>query len=577
MDQNIPTRLNNPGSLKDPSTGNFRQFNSPQEGYAALLNDLEGKKTGKTQTGLGPQSTLVDFANVYAPKGDKNDPAQYAANLANHMKIRPDATLSSLDTGKWADAVAHSEGYQGNQTTQSGTSQPTIPAETQPTQEPGLLDELKNRGNDIGDAFKLGTSGTVHGALSGALQGVGAVAGGVGDVVNKGLELIPGIKEVEGAIGQGVGALAKTPAGQSVMKYMAEFSKAHPELSKDIGAGFNIITAIPIFRGLGAVKNIALDSISSSLARFAEKGATKDLTAAISRTVGGRNILKETPEAISTLVKERAIPNIEGGKYSTQEAYDNLGSSISNIEDNELQTALAKANPEVRNLHWTEDTGLPNIEDLRKEAIANIKKELAGTGNQDLAESRINKIFDENKAKYGDYPTLQQINDMKRIVRKGVNFNSPQVDHDVKYITGQTFQKAIEDGANRLGLGDVNAINKKMAALIQAQKALKYIEGKPVKSGWVGGLIKEGVKDATTLGGEALGNITGVPFAGTLAGRGVGGLISRGLEKSTSKNILREGILSRTGKNAVKQPLKTSLKRVTGLLGAGTVNKVQNQ
>ncbi len=107
----IANRNNNPGNIKDSSTGQFKTFSTPQEGYAALLNDLEMKKTGKSQTGLTPDSTLADFAKAYAPASDKNNPAQYTANLANHMGVRPDAKISELDTGKWAEAIANAEGY----------------------------------------------------------------------------------------------------------------------------------------------------------------------------------------------------------------------------------------------------------------------------------------------------------------------------------------------------------------------------------------------------------------------------------------------------------------------------------
>ncbi len=107
----LANRNNNPGNLRDTKTGEFRNFSTPQEGYAALLNDLQAKQTGTTTTGVGPSSTLADFSKVYAPAGDKNDPAQYTANLANHMKVRPDAQLKDLNLGAWADSIAHAEGY----------------------------------------------------------------------------------------------------------------------------------------------------------------------------------------------------------------------------------------------------------------------------------------------------------------------------------------------------------------------------------------------------------------------------------------------------------------------------------
>lgn len=130
--ENLPTRNNNPGDIRDTSSGSFKQFQSPQEGYAALLNDLQAKKTGNTSTGLGPNSSLVDFAKTWAPASDSNNPAQYAANLANHMGVRPDAKLSELDVGKWADAVSSSEGYAG-QSPSSQSASPAVPQAPQQT------------------------------------------------------------------------------------------------------------------------------------------------------------------------------------------------------------------------------------------------------------------------------------------------------------------------------------------------------------------------------------------------------------------------------------------------------------
>lgn len=130
----LANRNNNPGNLKDPATGTFKTFNSPQEGYAALLNDLEVKKKGQSKSGLTPESTLADFSKVYAPSSDKNNPAQYTANLANHMKVRPDSKLKDLDTGRWAEAIAHSEGYKGAISPQSNSVQTPSTNEEKPKQ-----------------------------------------------------------------------------------------------------------------------------------------------------------------------------------------------------------------------------------------------------------------------------------------------------------------------------------------------------------------------------------------------------------------------------------------------------------
>ena len=112
---NIPTSNNNPGDLRDPSTGKFMTFPDEGQGWAALLNDLQNKAQGKTRTGLNGNSTLMDFAATYAPDNDGNNSGNYAANLANSLKVRPDTKLSDLlpRLPDWANAVAQHEGYHG--------------------------------------------------------------------------------------------------------------------------------------------------------------------------------------------------------------------------------------------------------------------------------------------------------------------------------------------------------------------------------------------------------------------------------------------------------------------------------
>ena len=117
----LATRNQNPGNIKDPSTGSFRQFSSKEEGFAALLNDIEGKVTGNTRTGLTPTSTLHDFVNTWAPASDNNNPGEYTAFLANELGVRPDTSLQELQSRvpDLAKSVAKFEGYQfGDETAQ---------------------------------------------------------------------------------------------------------------------------------------------------------------------------------------------------------------------------------------------------------------------------------------------------------------------------------------------------------------------------------------------------------------------------------------------------------------------------
>lgn len=112
---NIPTANNNPGDIRG-ADGNFIKFATPLEGQAALYNDLTTKMTGKSRTGLKPESTLYEFVQKYAPKGDGgNDPLSYTAALANQLKVSPDTKLSDLmpRIDDFAKAIADHEGYKG--------------------------------------------------------------------------------------------------------------------------------------------------------------------------------------------------------------------------------------------------------------------------------------------------------------------------------------------------------------------------------------------------------------------------------------------------------------------------------
>lgn len=437
---------------------------------------------------------------------------------------------------------------------------------TQPQPDQGFIagvgSDIAKRTSDAGTALSdipasLSGKGT-QSVASDVLQAGGAVGGLIGDVTNRAIDNTPivgtAVKGIENLLGKGVGALAQTPVGQSVVKSVTDWSKAHPELSKDIGAGFNIVTAIPILRGLGAVKSVAGDAVATALKGVAEKGAIKDLTATAARTVGGRKAIALNPDGIKTLVDERALPDIQEGKYTTAEADQKLNDAISQIDDHELQPVLDKAST-------AQISSRIPLDQYRKEAVANAVDELKDTGP-------VEKYFDKLQAKYGDYPTLQQMNEAKRLVSKNISeagFNSPTYSTDK--VVRSILQKSVEDGAQALGLSDVAAINQKMRRLFKAQDMLKHIDRKPVKIGMVGGLLK----DVATAGGEIAGNSTGIPLAGAYIGRESGGFLARKLSG------LKNGVLERTGKDAVKTSVKSTAKKAAkGFLGARVQGSVKN-
>lgn len=171
----------------------------------------------------------------------------------------------------------------------------------------GLVDHLRSRLSDASKALSSAAAGQIN-PLSGIVQTIGAGAGAVGDTVNAGLELIPGVKGLEGLIGKGVGKLTQTDAGQSVVGGINDFAKAHPELAGDIGAVGNIAGVVGLASGAGAVK----DALGSALGKAVGKDALSTTIDAISPEIkagtkaGAKNVLKKgTVKSLLTGTIER--------------------------------------------------------------------------------------------------------------------------------------------------------------------------------------------------------------------------------------------------------------------------------
>jgi hypothetical protein len=100
---NIPR--NNPGNLKDPKTGQFRVFDTPDQGLAAMQADLTAKVSGNSPamaSAYGPNytPTLANLISVYAPAGDHNNPTQYAQFVAQRAGLDPNQPLKPEDVAK---------------------------------------------------------------------------------------------------------------------------------------------------------------------------------------------------------------------------------------------------------------------------------------------------------------------------------------------------------------------------------------------------------------------------------------------------------------------------------------------
>lgn len=93
----LATKNNNPGNLRVPgSKTEFQKFNTLEEGFNAMQRDLTSKIIGTSSTGLGPNDTISDLIEVYAPASDNNDTQSYISQVVDSLGISPNTKLSTL-------------------------------------------------------------------------------------------------------------------------------------------------------------------------------------------------------------------------------------------------------------------------------------------------------------------------------------------------------------------------------------------------------------------------------------------------------------------------------------------------
>lgn len=119
----LADRLNNPGNLRaakgaQPGGKGFVRFKTPEEGFRAMILDVEAKVRGNSkgsQSVLGHQPrTLYEVIRVYAPPHE-NDTRQYARVVAQALKVDIDEPVGNLATRipEMAKVMAKHEGFTG--------------------------------------------------------------------------------------------------------------------------------------------------------------------------------------------------------------------------------------------------------------------------------------------------------------------------------------------------------------------------------------------------------------------------------------------------------------------------------
>jgi hypothetical protein len=100
------------------------------------------------------------------------------------------------------------------------------------------------------------------------------------------------------------------------MKSVQDFSTSHPELAKDIGAGFNIVTAIPIIRGLGTVVKLGAEAGSQALKDVAVKAWTTGGPEVIGTTQKAVSLLRKNPNVFKDMANRGLVGDIKNGVFT---------------------------------------------------------------------------------------------------------------------------------------------------------------------------------------------------------------------------------------------------------------------
>ena len=187
------------------------------------------------------------------------------------------------DTPEYAKKVAMAyQSLKGEQATPQ-TAVPVQEGQKTFTQDAGA--SLGEAGTKLSTAIGRTVEGEIN-PLSGIIQSAGAVAGGINDLTSDVLHHIPVVGDVvegvEGFIGKGVQKLAETDLGKKAVTGYQGFAEQHPELAGNIGAGFEIATAIPVLKGLSAVKRGVGGAVGSAV----RGGVPAEMEALAPRVVG---------------------------------------------------------------------------------------------------------------------------------------------------------------------------------------------------------------------------------------------------------------------------------------------------
>lgn len=533
---NLPTENNNPGDLREAGqansstgAGGFASFPNPQDGYAALANDIQAKMTAHPTWDLG------QFASVYAPPSDNNDTASYTAKLANQLGVPPSTPISQLQgkMGQFVSAIANNEGYDGAQATQSSQGGEETSTNSSPSDTPWVDDAL-------GIAGGLGATGlTAAALLQGGADVPNDVAAGAADAAiapeaggflsglwNKATGMI--MPAIEGAVGGEVVNTAKNAvsgnSGDSTTGASAQPSGSSSPLPPS-NESVSPEQGLPAPQTSSPIPQTPQE-LESQLPQASQASQTvaQAQNQALQSTPTGRVLAQEqaTQEGLMSNGRYGISPLVdENGNFDSSDALEKSNKTVGELDDGVTKVLQAEG-------------ASGNINDALQGAKENIEK-YAPVPDQEDAMNHVQTLLDAYKNKYADEEgnmPLFRFQEMKKEMGRDFDKTDTNAKTAAKKALSAGARKTIEK--NTYHKDFYNKVNKEEENLIKGREVLERLNGKkaPKSSNFIRDLIKQG--------GGALGIYLGDKIGGPLGailGNMVGEKISRAADKRHGRNV----------------------------------------
>ncbi len=551
-----------PGVLK--VMGAIRQIESGGDYNASGDN---GKSLGAFQWNNGKQALAPGQlpANfVSAAKQFGLDPTDFSPANQNHVAylqiqdfknqgltpIEVDAKWNGANYDSATNTYVHINPARAQTFTQALAQQNNGAAASDPTQiqpetstQPNspsffgnLAQDFSNRGANIAASSDRQAAGQ-QGFLSTALQDVGQVAGGAGDIFGEALSAADRVLTggtVGKVLGAGLHAVAQTAPVQAAVGAYDNFAQAHPVAAANIGAVGNIASLIPVggagLKGVGLAGDALESAAKSDIIQSAAKGAVNDVRSNLADLF--MNSSKSTVADTYQFMKSRGIDPeaiLAERKLATEIPIED---GHVRIPDN--SPVLASLNSEVASKSTLLDTALSKVkttvsaEDLKTAVARDIASDstLRAQGRVPEMQARAAAIVDgyvtqEGKTKF----SLTDIQDMKKgqydlskKFRKDMNFG-PADDHSA---VASAMRQAIEDHAPDVS---VRKLNRQIGDLQSTIGLLEKLDGATVKGGRLG-------RYGARILGATIGSQGHIPIISPIIGAFMGDAIVSGLQKA---------------------------------------------